>query len=188
MPFSHQESIRILRMLPYTTIDPHLTYTSGLCSQQCQFFTRGLFECNIDIADLWQYYVFCIRSDVARSTIFMVLNLCQMCQCELHEVPLLHICIFMCLLAAVPHNTAGLILISVSLWNDPCQHCIRWCGTRVSRVWQMFFYWPNLLAPFLYFPVFPFSYFFLLVSVVGLGLRPIGCQTFSLCLALPTFF
>ena len=39
----------------------------------------------LHIVDLWHYYVCCTRSGVTRCTLFMVLFLCHMCRCELHE-------------------------------------------------------------------------------------------------------
>ena len=48
----------------------------------------------------------------------MVLYLNHMCQCWLHAVVWSHIGTLMHRLAAEPCSTAGLLFLSVSLWND----------------------------------------------------------------------
>ena len=58
------------------------------------------------IADLWQYCVWFIRSGFNRCTLFMVLNLCRMCQCGLYVVLLSHVAALMHRLAAEPRFIA----------------------------------------------------------------------------------
>ena len=48
----------------------------------------------------------------------MVLYVDHMCQCGLHAVLWSHISTLMRRLAAEPCSTAGLLFLSVSLWND----------------------------------------------------------------------
>ena len=95
----------------------------------------------------------------------LVLYLCRICQCGLHVMLWSHIGKLMCLLAAEPHDiysplsVCGTILLTlyVMVWD--------W---RVLRGGPMLFYWPRLLAPFLFSPVFPSSSSFLWVGIVGL--------------------
>ena len=56
------------------------------------------------IVDLWQYCVCCIRSDVTRYILLMVLFLDRMCQCGLHALLWSHIGILMRRLAAEPRR------------------------------------------------------------------------------------
>ena len=121
----------------------------------------------LNIVNRWQYYVCCMLLGETKCTLFIVLwliNRC-MCQCGLHVVHWSHICILQNL--AVYRSTfipflffCGTILLTL------CSMVWDW---RVSRAGPMFFYWPMLLAPFLYSTVFLCSSFILQVGIVGLG-------------------
>ena len=52
---------------------------SGAC-----FIAGGVLNCDLYIFDLWQCCVCCTRSGVTRSTHFVALYLCLMCQSGLH--------------------------------------------------------------------------------------------------------
>ena len=82
------------------------------------FLASGVLNCGIHIVDLWQCCVCCTRSGVTRFAHFVALYLCRMCQSGLHAVFRSHIGIVICVPAAEPRSTAGLIHLSVSLWND----------------------------------------------------------------------
>ena len=89
------------------------------CSQWCPFLTGGVFEC--DIAHRRSVAVMCMLYKIRCNPMhpLMVLYLDRMCQCGLHAVLWLHICILIRRLAAEPRSTAGLFIpLSVSLWND----------------------------------------------------------------------
>ena len=142
------------------------------------------------IIDLWQYCLCCIRSDVTRCTLFVVLYLCRMCQCGLHAVLWSHIGILKGVFAAEPRSTAG------TLFRSQCP-----CGTilltlysmvwdwQVSRAGPMFFYWPKLLYPFLSSTIFPFLFFRSIGWYCGAGVFGlIRCRSLSPSLALPTSF
>ena len=89
------------------------------------FFKLGLcLSVTLLLVDLWQYYACCIRSGVTRSTFFMVLYLCRMCQCGLHVVFWSHIGILIRL--AVRQNLYS--SLSVPAYRF-CWPCILWCGT-----------------------------------------------------------
>ena len=73
----------------------------------------------------------------------------------------------MCLLAAEPHSTTGLLFPSVPLWNnlvDPIFDGVVLVDfkSRANAFWL-------LLTPFLSPAVFPFSSFITWVGIVGLG-------------------
>ena len=134
-------------------------YATGQCSQWCQFFNYGVFECDLAHRHLWQYYVCCKRSGVTRGTPFMVLFLCRMCRCGLHASLGSHIGTLMRHLAAEPRSIAGLLF--------PFQYL---CGTflitpysmvwdwRVSRAGPMSLYWPSCSLHFVS-SCFPFLFF-----------------------------
>ena len=118
----------------------------------------------------------------------MVLYLCRMCQCGLHEVVWSHIGILMGLLAAEPRSSARLfIAISVSLWNnlaDP--HSMVW-NWWVLCAGLIHFHWPKQFTPPLSFTVFLF--FLCILWYCGTGLFGlIGCKSLSPSISLPTFF
>ena len=117
----------------------------------------------LNIVDVWQYYVCCIRSDVTRCTLFTMLYLYYRCQCGLQEMFWLHISIFMSLLASEPRSKTGfsfqsqclsemiLLILYSMVWD--------WW---VSRAGRMFFCCSKLHDPFISFSisdVFPFSFF-----------------------------
>ena len=107
--------------------------------------------CDFFIVDLWQYCVCCIRSAEIRCTLFMLLYLCCMCQYGLHAVLWSHIGILMPLLATEPRCTVVPLFPSQCPCgtNLPTMHSIVW-NWRVSRAGPiLFFYWLNLLYPFL---------------------------------------
>ena len=145
-------------------------YTTGPCSQWCPFFNRWCVWVALYIVDLLQYFLCCIRSGVSRCTLLMMLYVCPICHCGLHSVLWSPIDILTRLLAAEPRSTAGYLSLSQCL-----------CGTILltldSIVWDwrvlwagiMFFYWSSCWLPFCLFLFFPFSAFFLLVGILGLG-------------------
>ena len=125
----------------------------------------------LHIVDMWQSYECCTRSGEIRCTLFMVLFLCRMCRCWLHAA-LAHIGTPMRFLAAEPRSIYGLLF--------PCQYL---CGTmlvtpcpmvwdwRVSRVWQMPFYWPSCSLTFCLL-LFLFLFFHSMGWCCGVG--PVG--------------
>ena len=96
------------------------------------------------IVDLWQCCVSCTRSGVTRSTNFVALYLCLMCQSGFHAVLSSHIGILMCLPAAEPRSIAGLLFssqyLSGMIWLTPYLMVLDW---RVSRAGPMPFCWPS---------------------------------------------
>ena len=120
------------------------------------------------VVDLWQCNVCCGRSGVTRCTLFMVRDLCCMCQCGLHSVLWWHIGILMCLLAAVyvavPEDFNSQLSICRMILLT--QYSMVW-DWRVLIAWPTLSYWPNMLAPFLSFTVFRFSALFQWVGIVG---------------------
>ena len=61
------------------------------------FLTRGVFEYDIHIVDLWHTLICecCIRSDETQCTLLMVLYLDRVCQCGLHAMPWSHFGMYM---------------------------------------------------------------------------------------------
>ena len=121
------------------------------------------------IVDLWQCCVCCTRLGVTRSTHFVALYLCLMCQSGLHAVLWSHIGILLRLPAAEPCRT--FIPLSVSLWNDLVDPVFDGVGWRVSRAGPMPFCWPSCSLLFCL-QLFSLSLFFLYRLVVwGWGLQ-----------------
>ena len=124
------------------------------------------------IVDLWQYCVCCTRSGVIRSTHFVVLYLCRMCQSGLHAVLWSHIGILRRLPGAEPRSTAGLLFssqyLSGTILLTPYSMVCDW---RVSRAGPTLFCWPSCSLLFCL-QLFSLSHFFLYRFVVwGWGLR-----------------
>ena len=96
------------------------------------------------IVDLWQCCVCCTRSGVTRSTHFVVLYVCLMCQSGLHAVLRSLIGILLRLPAAEPRSTTGLLFpskyLSGTIWLTPYLMVWDW---RVSRASLMPFCWPS---------------------------------------------
>ena len=94
------------------------------------------------------------------------------CQCGLHVVLWAHIGILAHLLDIEPYSTAGLLILSVSLWNDLADPYSMVWNWLVSNVGPMLFYWPKLLAPFFVLYCFLFLFFLSIrwygVAVIGL--------------------
>ena len=65
--------------------DTHLILLDRVVSG-ASFLTGGVLSVTLHIVTLWQYYVCCTRSGVIRCTLFVVLFVCRMCRCGLHEV------------------------------------------------------------------------------------------------------
>ena len=123
------------------------------------------------IVDLWQYLC-CTRSGVTRSTHFVALYLCLICQSGLHAVLSSHIGIILRLPAPEPRSTAGLLFPSQSLsgmiWLTPYLMVWDW---RVLRAGPMPFCWPSCSLRFCL-QLFSLSLLFLYRLVVwGWGLR-----------------
>ena len=125
---------------------------SGAC-----FLTGGVFEC--DIAHRRSVAVLCMLFKIGCNpmTLSMVLHLCRICQCWLHEVLWSRIGI---LIAGEPRSITGPLFPS----QCPCEtilltlYSIEW-DWLVSRAGPMLFYWPKLLDPFclpLFFAFSPF--------------------------------
>ena len=96
------------------------------------------------IIDLWQCCVCCTRSGVIRSTHFVALYPCLMCQSGLHAGLSSHISILLHLPAAEPRSTAGLLFPSQYLSGiirlTPYLMVWDWW---VSRAGPMPFCWPS---------------------------------------------
>ena len=93
------------------------------------FLTMGVFSVTLQISDLWQYYVWCIKSGVTKFTLFMALYLSHMCHCMLHAVLWSHINLLMHFLGEEARSTAWVystLSIYVKWFSWPC---IWWCGT-----------------------------------------------------------
>ena len=117
----------------------------------------------------------CTRSGVTRSTHFVALYLCLMCQSGLDAALWSHIGILLRLPAAEPRSTAGLLFPSQSLsgmvWLSPYLMVWDW---RVSRAGPMPFCWPCWSLLFCL-QLFSLSLLFLYRLVVwGWGLRTDG--------------
>ena len=142
-------------------------------------FTLAGLLVTLHIIDLWQHYVWCLRSGVTRCTFFMMRSLCRMCQCGLHAVRWSHIGIRMLLLTSEPRSTAGLPFLSPYLWGTILLILYSMmCDLQVLRARPMFFYWLKLLAPFLSSTVSSFSSFYgwcCGTEIFGL----IGCKSLS---------
>ena len=76
------------------------------------FYLRVWLSVILLIVYLWKYYACCGRSGVIRFTLFMVRNLCHICQSGFHVMLWSHIGMLMHHLAAGPHSAAGLLLFS----------------------------------------------------------------------------
>ena len=116
------------------------------------YYYTIIFIIMLHIVDLWQYYVWKIRSGVTLTNLFMVLYMCWIYRCRLHVVLWSHIGILILLLAVrqdfysplclcghrgdTVFNGVELALFSM-MWN--------W---RDLRAGPTFFYWPKLVAPF----------------------------------------
>ena len=138
------------------------------------------------IVDLWQCCVCCTRSGVTRSTHFVALYLCLMCQSGLHAVLLSRIGVLMRLAAAEPRSIAGLFspsrYLSGTIWVTLYSMVWDW---RVSRAGPMPFCWPScsLLSCL---QLFSLSLLFLYRLVVwGWGLRTdrVSISLSRLCIA-----
>ena len=138
-----------------------------------------------------QCCVFCTRSGVTRSTHFVALYMCLMCQSGLHAVLWSHIGILLRLPAAEPRSTAGLLFPSQSLsgmiWLT--QYLMVW-DWRVSRADPMPICWPSCSLLFclqLYSLSLLFLYRLDRLVVWGCGPRT-DRVSISLSRPLPTFF
>ena len=102
--------------------DTHLKLLDRVVSGAC-FSAGGVLRCDFPIVDLWQCCVCCTRSGMTRSTHFVALYLCLMCQSGLHAVLCSHIGILLRLPAAEPRSTAGLLFssqyLSGTIWLTP---------------------------------------------------------------------
>ena len=114
---------------------------------------------------------FFLSAGVTRSTHFMALYLCLMCQSGLHAVLWSHIGILLRLPTAEPRSSAGLLFLSQCLsgmiWLTPY---LMVCDWRVLRAGPMLFCWPSCSLLFCL-QLFSLSFLFLHRFVVwGLGL------------------
>ena len=66
--------------------DTHLKQLDRVVSGACFIAAVACLTMIFPIVDLWQCCVFCTRSGVTRSTYFVALYLCLMCQSGLHAV------------------------------------------------------------------------------------------------------
>ena len=124
------------------------------------------------IIDLWQCCVCCTRSGVTRSTHFVALYLCLMCQSGLHAVLWSHIGILLRLPGAEPRSTAWLLFssqyLSGMIWMTPYLMVWDW---RVSRTGPMNFCSPSCSLLFCLQLFCLFLLFLYRLVVWGLGLR-----------------
>ena len=124
--------------------DTHLRLLDRVVSGAI-FLTGGVFECVLaHRRSVAVFYASCSRSGVTRCTLFVVLFLCRMCRCGLHEVLCSHICELMRLLSAEPRSITGLLFpcqyLCGTIFVTPCSTVWNW---RVSRAGPMSFYWPS---------------------------------------------
>ena len=134
------------------------------------------------IGDLWQCCVCCTRYGATRSTHFVAVYLCLMCQSGLHAVLWSHIGLLLHLPAAEPRSSAWLLFpsqyLSGTIWLTPYLMVWDW---RVSRTGPMPFCWP-MLSPFLSSTIFLYLLFLYRLVVWGWGLRT---DRVSISLSLP---
>ena len=119
-----------------------------------------------------------------------MLYLDRMCLCGLHAVLWSHIGTLMHRLAAEPRSAAGLLFPSLCpcgmILLTPYSMVLDW---RFSRAGTMFFYWPKSSIPTIVICSFSIFFFLSIGWYCGAGVFGlIGCISFSLSLALPTFF
>ena len=132
--------------------------------------------------DLWRYYVCCTSSEVTRYTFFMVLYLSRMCRCWCTQGALIaHRYTFAPPSCSIKQYGRTFIPVSISVERS-------WWPAFDGVVLAGFHYHfigLPMLAPFLSPTIFPFSFFILWASIVGLGSS--DWQSLSPSLALPTF-
>ena len=146
-----------------------------LYSQKClvkNFSVWGVFERDLHIVALWQYYVCYTRSGATRCILFMVLFLRLMCRCGFHAALWSHIGSLMRRLAAEPRIIAGLLFscqyLCGTILVTPCSMVWDW---RVSRAGPIPLYWPSWSLTFclLLFSLSLLSFYWLVLW--GWGLR-----------------
>ena len=146
--------------------DTHLKILDRVVSDQCQFKTGGVFECDLT------YH----RSVAVLCTLYKI-----MCNPMHHRygalhVPCLPVQVILDALVALRYTyetrrriTFVPIPLSVSLWNDLVDPVFNGVGLAGSKSkTNVFFYWPSCSLP-LSSTVLPFTSFFLWVRIVGLG-------------------
>ena len=142
--------------------------------QWCQFFTRGVFEC--DLAHrLWQYYVCCTKSGVTQ---------CTLCS----AIPVPYLPVRVTRVGVIAHRDTyaasrwrtsqyrkTFIPFSVSLWNDFGDPVFDGVGLEGCKSRANAFLLAKLLSPFLSPAGFPSASFILWVGIAGLWSSDSGC-------------
>ena len=142
------------------------------------------------IVDLWQCCVCCTRSGVTRSTYFVALYLCLMCQSGYTWCfDRTSVYILLRLPALEPHSTTGLLFpsqyLSGMIWLTSYLMVWDW---QASRAGPMPFCWPSCSLLFCLQLFSVYLLFLYRLVVYGWGLPLIGCQSPSPGLVLPIFF
>ena len=121
----------------------------------------------LHIVDLWQYYVFCIRSGVIPYTLFMALYLCRCACSEIYSLCSGHTSAHELLIRLVPEPSQYRKTLSVSVeWILLTLYSMVALTAFKSMAHAFLLAW--LLAPFLLSTVFPLSVFFLFFGDWGL--------------------